>query len=260
MDTSKVKGFFKGIKHSVGKHSPEILMGLGIAGMVTTTVLAVKATPKALDLIAEAEDEKGEQLTGKETVEAAWKCYIPAAVTGVSSITCLIGSSKCSAKKYAALTTAYKLAETTISDYRDYKEKVVETIGEEKAKEIKDKVIEKKLKDNPPSKSEVIFTPTNGEQTFYDSISGRYFKSDINTIDAAVNKLNAQMINDINGCLSLNEFYGELGMKYIDAGEVLGWNIDHRVNVDYSAMLTDDGQPVIVLDFIEPPFYNYNIC
>ena len=39
----------KDAKVMVSKRSPEILTGLGIAGMITTTVLAVKATPKALD-------------------------------------------------------------------------------------------------------------------------------------------------------------------------------------------------------------------
>ena len=255
MNTSKVKGFFKGIKHSVGKHSPEILMGIGIAGMVTTAVLAVKATPKALDLIAEAEDEKGERLSKKETVEAAWKCYIPATVTGISSVACLIGSSKSSAKKYAALTTAYKLAETTLSDY---KEKVVETIGEEKEKIVREKVAEKKLEKHPVNNE--VYISGDGDQVFFDALTGRYFKSDINTIDRAVNKLNAIMISDINGYMTLNEFYSELGIENVEVGEVLGWNLLHRIQVDYTTKLTDDGKACIVLDYIEPPFYNYDAC
>ena len=43
------------VKASTIKHSPEILTGVGIAGMVTTTVMAVRATPKAIRLL---EDEK----------------------------------------------------------------------------------------------------------------------------------------------------------------------------------------------------------
>ena len=45
-----------------------ILTCLGGIGIVTTTVMAVKATPKALQLIEEAEQEKGEKLTTWETV------------------------------------------------------------------------------------------------------------------------------------------------------------------------------------------------
>ena len=38
----------KNIGRKIKKHSPEILTGIGIAGMISATVMAVKATPKAL--------------------------------------------------------------------------------------------------------------------------------------------------------------------------------------------------------------------
>ena len=55
MNKSSIKNALKSIQTTVSKHSPEILTGIGIAGMITTTVLAVRATPKALVLIEEAE-------------------------------------------------------------------------------------------------------------------------------------------------------------------------------------------------------------
>ena len=58
MNKKDVTKFISVAKATLSKKSPEILTGLGIAGMVTTTVLAVKATPKALELI---EDEKRQQ-------------------------------------------------------------------------------------------------------------------------------------------------------------------------------------------------------
>lgn len=57
MKTSFIKNFIKGVKIGFDKHSPEILIGLGIASAITSTVLAVKATPKAMQLLAEAERE-----------------------------------------------------------------------------------------------------------------------------------------------------------------------------------------------------------
>ena len=59
----------KDAKRVLSKHSPEILTGIGLAGMITSTVLAVKATPKALKRIEEAKEEKGEELTKVETVK-----------------------------------------------------------------------------------------------------------------------------------------------------------------------------------------------
>jgi len=85
MTKADVSKFLTNVKSSLSKHSPEILVGIGITGMVTTTVLAVKATPKALKLIEETKkEERKDKLTPIETVKATWKCYIPAAVTGVS--------------------------------------------------------------------------------------------------------------------------------------------------------------------------------
>ena len=48
----------RGIQLLLSKHSPEILTGICISGMVATTILAVRATPKALDLISDAENER----------------------------------------------------------------------------------------------------------------------------------------------------------------------------------------------------------
>ena len=138
------------------KHSPEILTGIGIAGMITTTVLAVRATPKALELLEEKKNEDWvDELSPLEVVKAAWKPYVPAAVTGIASVACLIGASSVNAKRNAALATAYKLSETALSEYR---EKVIETIGEKKEKTVRDKVAEERVKKNPVSKSEVVVT------------------------------------------------------------------------------------------------------
>ena len=58
MKKEKIFSAFKSFGKSVSKHSPEILTGIGIAGSITTTVLAIKATPKAVRLV----DQKKEEL------------------------------------------------------------------------------------------------------------------------------------------------------------------------------------------------------
>ena len=71
--------FISDSKQFLGKHSPEILTGLGIAGMLTTTILAVKATPKALKLIENKKKELNtDELTALQTIKATWKPYMPA--------------------------------------------------------------------------------------------------------------------------------------------------------------------------------------
>lgn len=108
------------LKTSIKKHSPEILTGIGIAGMITTTVMAVRATPKALILIEERKEEIGvNQLEAVDLIKTTWMCYVPAALTGTLSIACLIGASSVNVRRNAALATAYTLSESALKDYQE---------------------------------------------------------------------------------------------------------------------------------------------
>ena len=255
MNKSKMSQLMRVAKTSISKHSPEILTGIGIAGMITTTVLAVKATPKAIRLIEEVKEEKGEDLTKTETVKTCWRAYIPAAATCIASTACLIGASSVSIRRNAMLATAYKLSETAFSEY---KEKVVETIGDEKEKIVREKVSEERIKKNPITKNEVIMTDY-GDTQFYETLSGRYSKSDIEQIKKVVNYLNKDMLQDMFGTISLNEFYDELELERIDLGDELGWRVDKGlIEIDFTSKIADNGKPCIVLDYINAPYYGFN--
>ena len=242
------------VRQFVSKRRPEISTGIGISGMITTSVLAVKATPKALELIEEKKKEKGvDQLSPLEVVKAAWKPYIPAMVICIVSTSCLIGASSVNAKRNAVLATAYKLSETALTEYR---EKVIETIGEKKERTVRDKVAEERVKRNPVSKNEVIVT-RNGKTLCFDPISGRYFMCSIETIKRAENELNKQMLHDISGYVSLNDFYDELGLDHTSVGDDLGWNTDQLIDINFSSQLNNNGEPSVVLDYLVAPKYNY---
>ena len=248
----------KDAKVMVSKRSPEILTGLGIAGVISTTVLAVQATPKALDLIARAEDKKfdnghGNKLTVSEKMKVAWKPYIPAAITGIASISCIIGASSVHAKRNAAIAAAYNLSQTALTEY---KEKVVETIGEKKEQAIKDKISKDKIKKDPVSKSEVIVTG-KGNTLCYDAFNSRYFYSDIDQIKRAINELNRIMLNQMY--VSLNDFYDELNLKHSGNGDELGWKLDDGfIEIDFSSQLSDDGRPCLVIEYMVAPRYDYS--
>lgn len=237
----------------IARRSPEILTGIGIAGMVTTTVLAVKATPKALILIGQAENEKERDLKPIETVKVAWKPYIPAIVTGTMSTMCLIGASSVNLRRNAALATAYKLSETA---FAEYKEQVIKTVGEKKEKAIKEKVAEERIKKNPVSKSEVIVT-NNGKTLCYDPISGRYFYSTIDTVKRAALDIKENILKSFSGYASLNDFYDEIGLPRTSCGDDLGWNLERNIEIDFSSRLSDNGEPSLVLDFVVAPRYDY---
>lgn len=254
MGKGNISKIINEIQKAVIKHSPEILTGLGIAGMITTTVLAVKATPKALDLINDRKDElETEKLPPTEVVKTAWKCYIPAAVTCATSTACLIGASSVHLKRNAALATAYKLSESAISEYKDA---VIDKIGEKKEQTIRDKIAEEKMKKNPVSSSEVFITE-KGNTLCYDTISGRYFKSDIDRIKRAENAINKQLLDEMY--VSLNDLYDELDLDHTKLGDELGWKIDDGlVELYFSSQLADDGTPCVVMDFARAPKYNFS--
>ena len=258
MNKTNVAKLFKDVQTMVSKHSPELLTGIGIAGMITTTVLAVKATPKALKFIETKQDElypeSTEKLTLAETVKTTWKCYIPAVVTGACSVACLIGASSVNARRNAALATAYNLSATALSEYKD---KVVETIGEKKEQIIRDKVAEERIKKEPVNNSAIIVSGAGNTRCF-DTITRRRFTSDIEQIKRIVNELNRQMVNG-QDYISLNEFYYELGLEGCAVGDEIGWNVTRGlIELDFSAQLDTDGIPCIVIDYTVAPKRGFN--
>lgn len=253
MNKKTIPTALRNLQNAAKKHSPEILTGIGIAGMITTTIMAVRATPKALILIDEKETElETEKLPPKELILTTWKCYIPATAIGTISVLCLIGASSVNLRRRAALATAYTLSESAL---KEYQEKVVETIGEKKEQSIRDEVAKDRIDKKPASNCEVFITE-KGNTLCFDAVSGRYFKSDIDKIKKAENELNRRMRDEMY--ISLNEFYYEIGLDGISIGDELGWNIDNGyIELQFSSQLADDGTPCLVLGYLVEPRYDY---
>ena len=254
MNKEGLKRTIKSAERVLTKYSPGILTGIGIAGMIGATFMAVKATPKALYLIeTKKEESEVEELTTIETIKTCWACYIPAALTTVLSAVCLIGASTVSAKRNAALATAYSISEAAL---REYQEKVVEVIGEKKEKAVRDAVAKDQIERDPVTKSEVVIIDSNSNTLCYEPLSGRYFKSTIDKIKKAEIKLDRQMIQEMY--VSLNDFYWEIGLDGTDLGDKMGWNLSKGyMDLSFSSQLADDGTPCAVIVYGIPPVYDY---
>ena len=276
MNKLNVKQCFKMAKKVVQKKSPEILTGLGIAGMITTVVLAVKATPKALDLIDEEIEKQNRKLSQEaydsgystanqinklkpvETVKVAWKPYIPALLLGSASVGCLIGANTVSARRHAALYSAYELSKTA---YNELNEKVTEVVGEKKVTEIKQKLAEDKVNKVSPEgaiekKSNVVIAG-DGDTWFIDAMSNQPFLSSKNKLDAAANELNRKMRSDMY--VSLSQFYDEFGIEHTGTSDYIGWRIDNASSdVVTSDAIVKDGKVYVVMDFLSRPEYGYD--
>lgn len=246
-----IKTIAKSVWAGAKKHSPEILIGMGIAGAASSVIFAVKATPKAMILLEEKRQELGvEKLEAKEIIKTAAPVYIPTAVSFGVSVACIVGASSVNARRNAALTAAYTLSESTLRTYRD---KVLETVGEDKEREIRQKAaIEQQQK--TPEPQTLVVSGAAGQLKCFDSLSGRYFVSTKNEIDKAVNEFNRQLRDDMR--ISLNDWYDLIGLDTNKLGDMLGWDIERGyVETCYASRLDEDGLPCLVVNYVEPPHY-----
>ena len=248
-------GFFRRLQMGAKEHSPEIRMILGIGGMITTVIFAVKATPAALELIHEARVKKSikkdapnhpelEKLTPVETVKAAWECYIPSAVIAGVSIYCLASSMDVSLERTAALATAYGISESAM---KTYQEKVIETIGPKKEQEIRDEVAKDRLNKREMTGSEVLLIE-DGKTLCYDVYTDKFFHSDMHRIKQAVIDLNFTLLQE--DFVPMADFYYEIGLNDIPAVSSFGWHIDQgQIELAYSSILNAKGEPCLSIEF-----------
>jgi len=244
---------FRNMKNKIIKFSPEILTGLGLSSMITSTVLAVNSTPKALDLLNKEKNEKNNELTKIEVVKATWKEYIPSISFGISGIILISCGCRINSKRSATFASAYAISEKAFNTYRN---KVIETIGERKEKNMREKVDQDKVSENPLKNNQVIIT-SKGNTLIMDSLSGRYFRSDLDTIKKVINELN-RIINTQN-YISLNEYYNAIGLDSVKDGDHMGWCIDNGlIELDYGTCLADNDEPCICLDYVRMPKPNFD--
>ena len=245
------------LQHSklfVKRNGSTILTCAGGAGVVLTSVMAVKATPKAMRLLEAAKNEKGEELTKLETVKVAGPSYIPAVIAGVSTIACIFGANILNKRQQAALMSAYALLD---SAYKDYQKKVEELYGEDANDQVKAEIAKDKYADD-----EVTLTDDN-KQLFYDEFSGRYFESTTEDVIKAEYALNRRLA-EFNGAY-LNEFYEMLDIPAVDYGEYLGWSSSEIYDMQWSTWLDfahkkvtmDDGLECYIISWSVDPTFRF---
>lgn len=259
MGARGLKEITKAVGGVIVKNSPTILTGLSVAGLVTTTLLAVRATPKALEILEEERDNRdtvtpdgivvlGEEISTKDVVRLTWKCYVPAAIMGAVTTACIIGANTINLRRNAALAGLYTLSETAL---KEYKAKVVQTLGEGKAREIKERIPMDKVAHTTVEESGVINTG-HGTTLCYDAMSGRYFLSDIEYIRKVINDLSRRMMSEER--ISLNEVYYALDLKGTKVGDMVGWHVDDGLlEPHFTSQLTENDIPCLVVDFDDDP-------
>ncbi len=244
-----MKNLLQGSKLFLKRNASTILTSIGGVGVVVTSVMAVKATPKAVALLEQAKDEKGEKLTKIETVKVAGPSYIPAIIMGASTLACIFGANALNKRQQAALTSAYALVN---SSYKDYKKKVKELYGAEADDQVKESIAKDKYEE-----TDISVQPE--KQLFYDEFSGRYFESTVEEVQRAEYHINRDL--SMRDYATLNELYGYFGLDPIDSGDELGWstgmNFDYYwqswLDFGHSKMVMEDGTECFVITMFAEP-------
>ena len=232
------------IKPFVSKHEPEILMSMGIGGMIFSLAWGIKASFQAARAIDKYKETYGkDKLTAKETIKLTWKLYLPTVLSVAASVPCVIMSNKVSNKRYAAIATAYTISEAALQEYKD---KTKEIIGEKKTKQIEESISDDRVTKTYSGGNQVILTG-NGDSLFYEPLSGRYFKSNWNDILKAANELNSEAITNMSGQTTLNDWFQKIGLETTEIGETLGWNLmnnsSNLIDISISSHITKDNVP-----------------
>lgn len=233
-----------------------ILTAAGVVGTVTTAILTGRAGYKAAHIIlaeegrrmAEREgvgESNPEPLTKTDKAKLAAVHFIPPVLTGVATIASIVLANKISAQKAAALAAAYGLSEKQL---REYKEKVAEKLTPQKEQKIRDEMAQDRVNNTPGANQIVVI---EGEVLCLDASGGRYFMSTMEKIKQAVNRANESILH--HDYVTLSEFYDLLGLKPTSWSDDVGFNMDNRVELDYSTTLADNGRPCIVIDFVRLP-------
>lgn len=220
------------------------------AGLAITTWRAIADTKKAVEVINAKELENPTKI---EIVKETWKCYIPTAMSFTFTGACILLSKNANDKAIAAMSGLYAMSEGAIKEYKDA---VVEEVGEEKAKDIDKKAKANKIKNDPPTADKIIIGE-GGKYLCYDPYSGRYFLSSAAKLKRAAVELNLRGFNSLDQFISVNDWYDEIGLPTISIGEDIGWDPDNPLIIDFDAEVHEDDayddRPVLVVEYENQP-------
>ena len=245
----------------IADNSAAILTGVGVVGTVTTAVLTARGTIKAVraldeyNAVAVTQNEDSSvppaELSPSAKAMMFGAYYLPAISSGITTITAILFSYKISSKQSAAFAAAYGISERA---FQEYKDKVVEKVGSKKETTIVEALAQDKVDSNPLGGKEVVVIGA-GDVLCFDELSGRYFRSSVEAIKAAENKVNHAILNE--NAVSLGTFYDAIGLGSTQLDDQLGWNLDRMLDIAYSATIADNREPCIVISFRTAPSENY---
>lgn len=240
------------------RNGSTILSCIAGIGVISTAVLAAKATPKALELIDQAEYEKGEKLTKLETINVAGLCFVPSVLSGLATITCIFGANYVNKKHQAALISAYTLLDRKFKDFRHGVQMEYGTC-DDNGKDIEAKVYRHTMD------AKDVRKPIEDEILVYDIFNRRYFNTTLQKLKDVELAINKQLHTEDYVCV--NDIYKMLGEELIDTGIAFGWSTQANFEISWETWITfelektvlDDGLEVYMMTYSTEPYLEYDL-
>lgn len=238
-------------------NSPSLLTAVGVAGTVTTAYLTGKAgyrlgatlVGREIDR-AIADDNYEMHVNLREEVREHWKLFIPPVTVGVLTIASIVAANRVGTRRAAAMAAAYTISERAFVEYKD---KVVQKIGEKKEEEVRTEVAQDRVNRTGAHDQQVVIA--SGEVLCFDSITGRYFYNTHEGLRKAQNDLNETILND--GHATLSDFYNLIGLEATSISDELGWNTDNKLDLRFSTVMSKDNKPCLSIEFTTAPVRDY---
>ena len=256
--TEKVGKTLNKTKFQVMKHSPEILVISGAIGVVTSAVMACRATTKLSKVMSEHKTtveqihhvanhpevlpenkeytkndaKKDLAITYTQTGLKLAKLYAPSVILGALSLTCMISSSNILRKRNAALAAAYAAVD---NGFKTYRSNVVERFGKEVDKELRYSIKAKEFEEvetDKNGKEKKVKKTVDVAKIDMPSDYARFFTVGCDNWqkDAEHNlwylKQQQNYANEklrAQGYLFLNDVYDMLGIPRSTPGQIVGW-------------------------------------
>ena len=256
----------------IEKHSSAILTGISIIGVGVTTGLTIRSTIKAIKIVEKEKQDKTifktiyadnksyqapivPKFDRKDIFLMTWKEYIPVAISGLSTILCIIGIHNLNRRTQASLISAYALLDNT---YKEYRKKIQEEYPDDpKVINFEHEIIKSKFDKNMELDKD--------KQLFFDYQSMRYFESTLKEVKEAEQHLNDCLAED--GYVCLNEMYDFLELPKTPYGWQLGWSYiysdtiysedDIKLRFEYEPITMDDGLECTIITIKYPKSLEY---
>lgn len=256
----------------IEKHSSAILTGISIIGVGVTIGLTIRSTIKAVKTVEKEKQEKTifktiyadnksyqapivPKFDKKDIFLMTWKEYIPVAISGLSTILCIIGIHNLNRRTQASLISAYALLDNT---YKEYRKKIQEEYPDDpKVINFEHEIIKSKFDKNMELDKD--------KQLFFDYQSMRYFESTLKEVKEAEQHLNDCLAED--GYVCLNEMYDFLELPKTPYGWQLGWSYiysdtiysedDIKLRFEYEPITMDDGLECTIITIKYPKSLEY---